>query len=365
MGKKISRLCVIVLVLVLVMLCGCHKKNNNDKDNSDEDKNKGIRIGFSFDSFVIERWRKDADVFTSTIKDYDANAEVNVQNANGEKEVQISQINYLIDKKYDVIVIVGIDANSLGDVVKRAKKAGIPVIAYDRLLRKADVDLYISFDNEQVGTLMGEELVKAGLPRRKVLKITGPEEDNNVSMVEKGFDKVMKENNIEIIKPVVRVENWNSNIAEKYIRDEKNRETLKEIDGIMCGNDDIATTVIRTLSECHLEGDIKVVGQDADVEACQRIAEGNMLMTVYKPVEKLAEKAAEYAIDFAKKKRVNVKDTIYDGKNDISYVCLPVEKVDKNNLDEKIIESGFHLYDEIYGSNPKDENKETESSEKK
>ena len=355
MGKKISRLGVIVLVLVLVMLCGCDKKNNNDKDNSDKDKNKSIRIGFSFDSFVIERWRKDSEVFTSKIKDYDGNAEVNVQNANGDKDVQISQINYLIDKKYDVIVIVGIDANGLSDVVKKAKKAGIPVIAYDRLIRKANVDLYISFDNEQVGTLMGEELVESGLPRKKVLKITGPEEDNNVSMVEKGFDKVMKENGIEIIKPVVRVDNWNSTIAEKYIRDEKNREILEGIDGIMCGNDDIATTVIRTLSECHLEGDIKVVGQDADVEACRRIAEGNMLMTVYKPVEKLAEKAAEYAIDFAKKKRVDIKGKISDGENDdIPYVCLPVEKVDKNNLDEKIIESGFHLYDEIYGTKPKE-----------
>ena len=71
----------------------------------------------------------------------------------------------------------------------RLKSAGIPVISYDRLIKNADVDLYISFDNEMVGTLMGEALVEAGLPNKKVLMLSGPNEDNNVSLGESRFQK--------------------------------------------------------------------------------------------------------------------------------------------------------------------------------
>ena len=96
-----------------------------------------------------------------------------------------------IEKKVDVLVIVCIDSDSLSEVVREAKSAGIPVISYDRLIKNADVDLYISFDNEQVGTLMGEALVKAGLPNKKVMMLSGPNEDNNVSLVERGFKDVI------------------------------------------------------------------------------------------------------------------------------------------------------------------------------
>ena len=121
-----------------------------------------------------------------------------MQNANGNLEEQISQIQYLIEKKVDVIVIVASDCNGLSEVVTQAKDAGIIVIAYYRLINNADVDLYISFDNERVGTLMGEALSECYLPHKKVLMLTGPLEDNNVVMIEDGFRSVMQKKGIEI-----------------------------------------------------------------------------------------------------------------------------------------------------------------------
>lgn len=350
MGKKIYKLCVIILVLIMVMLCACEKKKDKKEEETKETNKDIIKIGMSFDSFVVERWRKDADVFTSKIKDYYGDAEVNIQNANGNASDQVAQIEYLIESKVDVLVIVCINSESLSGVIEKAKKAGIPIIAYDRLISNANVDLYISFDNYKVGEEMAEALYKAGLPGKKVLMLPGPDEDNNVAMVCEGFKKVMEEKGVRIVDSY-SVENWDSLKAKAYIEHLYNdTEVLDSIDGIMCGNDAIATSVIRTLSELRMTNkNIKVVGQDADIEACQRIVEGTQLMTVYKPVETLASTAADYAIDLARNHKLDdVGGTIYDGKDEVPYKCLDIIAVDKDNMDETVIKSGFHLYDDVY-----------------
>ena len=262
-------------------------------------------------------------------------------------------IKYLIDKKVDVLVIICIDSNELSDVVSEAQSKGIPVIAYDRLIKNAKVDLYISFDNYMVGQLMGEALAKSGLPNKRVLMLSGPYEDNNVSMVEEGFRKVMSDNGVTITD-CFHASGWKAEEASKYINEHLNE--LGNVDAIMCGNDNIATTIIRTLAEARLAGKIKIVGQDADIEACQRIVEGTQVMTVYKPVEKLAQVAAEYAIKLAKHEELSdVTEKISDGSYDVPYYYIEPIAVTKNNMDETVIESGFHLRDEVYMNIPDEE----------
>ena len=335
----------ILLALCIVFVAGCGDNRVEHVDEVSEEET-GLKIGFSFDSFIIERWRRDCDVFVSKIKEYDPNADVNVQNANGDIETQKSQIRYLIEKKCDVLVIVCIDSESLSGVVAEAKEAGIPVIAYDRLIKSSNVDLYISFDNEKVGYLMGESLVNTDLPKKNVLMLSGPTEDNNVSMVESGFRKVMTAHHVNI-QDCYNVPGWKAEDAAEYINHHLNE--LDKIDAIMCGNDNIATTIIRTLSEARLAGKIKIVGQDADLEACQRIVEGTQVMTVYKPVEKLAQAAAEYAIKLAEGEELSdVTDTISDGDYEVPYYYLDPIAVTKDNIDETIIDSGFHLRDDVY-----------------
>lgn len=347
---KITKRLLICLLLCLLLLPGCvgcsREPENVIEETTAEDP---IRIGMSFDSFVIERWQKDRDVFVAAAKEY--GAEVNVQNANGDLEEQISQIQYLIKKKVDVIVIVAIDCDGLSNVVRQAKEAGIKVIAYDRLINNADVDLYISFDNEMVGALMGEALAECDLPHQKVLMLAGPVEDSNVSMIESGFRRVMEEHDIEIAD-IMHADGWKAELASDYINE--NIEMLDEVDAIMCGNDMIATNVIRTLAENRLAGKIKIVGQDADLEACQRIVEGTQVMTVYKPVEKLAQKAAKYACMMAKGEPFLQEAaegeyvTISDGTYSVPYVVLEPISVNADNMKEVIIDSGFHFEEEVY-----------------
>ena len=332
-------------IMLLLTACGS-TEDSSDVKTEEEDK---IQIGMSFDSFVVERWERDRDVFVSVAKEL--GAEVNVQNANGDIEEQKKQLDYFIKKGMDVIVVVCIDSNELKSYVDKAHDAGIKVIAYDRLINNAGVDLYITFDNEMVGTMMAQALVDEGVAGGSVLMLEGSSTDSNVFMVENGFKQVMEENDVTILDSMY-AEGWRAELAASYIYEHK--DIVQQADAIMCGNDDLASKVVRALVESRMAGDILVVGQDADLEACQRIVEGTQVMTVYKPVEKLAQRAAECAVLLAKGEKIEGEDvsTIDDGSYLITYVGLEPVSVNAENMNEVIIGSGFHLKEDVYLNAP-------------
>ncbi len=338
--KKI--VCLFMVCLLLFTGCSSKEKESEQKTGQGDDK---INIGMSFDSFVIERWQRDRDVFVSTAKEL--GAIVNVQNANGDVKKQIEQIEYFVKKGMDVIVIVCIDSDSLKGVVEKARDAGIKIIAYDRAIMNANVDLYISFDNEMVGKLMAEAFVAKGVSGGNVLMLGGSPLDNNVPLVENGFLGVCSMNDINVIDSI-HCDGWRAELAADYVY--ANPDKVSEANAIMCGNDNLAGQVIRALSERRLAGEISVVGQDADLEACQRIVEGTQLMTVYKPVEKLARRAAECAIALARGEKIPGEDVsaIDDGKYLVQYIGLKPIAVTKDNIDEVIIGNGFHLKEDVY-----------------
>lgn len=331
---------IVVMTLSISMLTGC-AANTPDSAEDSKEKTEDIEIGLCFDSFVIERWEKDRDVFVDTASSLGAT--VNVQNANGDVEKQIEQITYLIDKGVDCLVIIPVDGEALTDVIKTAKEKDIAVVCYDRIIPNADTDLYISFDNNMVGQMLGQAITDSGA--KSVVMICGPLTDGNVPMVIDGFCSVMNENNIEILDTYY-CEGWKAELGGAYVYD--NLDIIKEADAIMCGNDDVATSVIRALAVCQLAGVKPVVGQDADLPACQHIVEGTQLMTVFKPVSKLAEQAAQLSVRLANGENIDVDTVISDGKYDIPYVAAQPVAVTKENIDEVIIDSGFHSKEDVY-----------------
>ena len=330
------------ILMILTVLGGCTTAENKPESNV-EVSDDTIEIGMSFDSFVIERWQRERDVFIATAKELGAN--VNVQTANGEVEEQIAQIEYFVEKEVDLIVVVPIDAYKIQGAVGKAKRAGIPVVCYDRVVRSANTDLFISFDNEAVGRLMAQELFKVAGRDKNVIMICGPESDYNTDMVEDGFAQIMNNYRGTVIGSC-RCDNWRAEMAYDYVSE--NIDLVQQADLIMCGNDSLAGEAIRALAERRMAGKIPVCGQDADLEACQRIVEGTQLMTVYKPVEKLAKTAAEYSVKLAKGEKLDISTTYYDGAYDIPYVALEPICVTAENLDEAVIASGFHLREDVY-----------------
>lgn len=335
--------CFITALMLLLAIFGCGKAESGKEDYAGEEEK--IQIGMSFDSFVIERWQRDRDVFVSVAKEL--GAEVNVQNANGVVEEQKKQIDYFIQKGMDVIVIIAIDPASLRESVKKAKDAGIKVLSYDRLIDDADVDLYISFDNEMVGEMMARALLVEGLDEGNVIMIGGSPTDNNVPLVEGAFRQVMTKHRVTILDSI-HADNWRAEEAAAYIY--ANPLKVAQADAIMCGNDDLATQAVRALAETRQAGNMLVVGQDADLAACQRIVEGTQVMTVYKPVERLATRAAEEAVALAKGEEIAGDDvTLIDsGSYRVPYIGLEPISVNRDNIDEVIIGSGFHLKEDVY-----------------
>ena len=341
--KKRVLIPIVVILFVLIAIV-VFSKEKEIPDNNMEEKD-SIQIGMSFDSFVIERWIRDRDVFVSTAREL--GAEVNVQNANGDIEEQKKHIEYFIDKGMDAIVIICIDSYGLREHVQKAQDAGIRVIAYDRLIMDANVDLYISFDNAMVGTMMAEALVDNGISGGNVLMLGGSSADSNVHMLEGGFRDTMEQNNVTILDSI-HAENWEAEVAGTYIYE--HMDVVSKTDAIMCGNDNLASQVVPALSARRLAGEVLVVGQDADLQACQRIVEGTQLMTVYKPVEKLAKCAAECVVELVEGGKVTGEDvvTFHDGSNEVPYIGIMPISVTEENINEVIIDSGFHLKEDVY-----------------
>ena len=358
-AKKMTVLILVIAILLVSVMTGC---SYNSAPKKVADKKKSINIGLCFDSFVIERWLRERDTFVTAAKEL--GAKVNVQNANGDVKEQISQIDYLISQNVDVIVIIAVDCEAISDAVKRAKNKGISVISYDRLIKNVDADLYISFDNETVGRDMGKAM-KHALPHGgKIFEINGSSADDNVIRVEKAFKQEISEAGIDIVYSDY-CKGWTAKAAGEYV--EKALEKYPDVDGIMCGNDDLASEVARVLSENRLSGKVALIGQDADLLACQRIVEGTQKMTEFKKVEELAKTAAYFAVKIAKgekyykagdsgqKKENDEKSSDYiatkkidNGKSLVPYYSLKPVMVTKSNLDSIIIDSGFHTKEEVY-----------------
>ncbi len=297
---------------------------------------------------MVERWRRDVDLFSRSAEDLDATVKLRI--ANQDADTQISQVQELMDSGIDVLVIIPNDAKKLGEICKQVKRRGIPVISYDRLVYHAGVDLYISFDNERVGSLMAEEAVRV-VPKGHYVVINGAVTDNNSHMINRGIHQVLDS---AIEKGTIRLigEIWPGDWIsdEVKVRFEKllNDRRDTPIDVVLCGNDMLAETVIQILSENRLIRTAKVFGQDAELAACQRIAEGSQFGTVYKPIDALALKAAGFAVMLAKKEKIETPHTIFDGEHNVPYIKIEPILVTRKNLESTIIKDGFHKREDVF-----------------
>lgn len=338
--KRWRRLLALLLALALVLAgCGQGEEPDTDESGGQEDY---LQIGMTFDSFVIERWRRDQDVFVSAAED--AGAEVYVQNANGDVEEQIAQVEYFIEREMDAIVIIAVDCYALSEVVQRAKDAGIVVVAYDRMIVNANLDLYISFDSEAVGRMMAETLAEELEAGSNIVCVYGPDSDANVAELKTGIQAVLAESELNVVYSC-SAEGWLAETAYEAVEDALDQGL--EFDGVLCGNDDLATQAFQALSEHRLASSVCLVGQDAELAACQRIVEGTQAMTVYKPVEKLARTAAEYTIRLIQGETLDLESR-NNGLADIPTQLIEPVKVTAENMQEVIVDGGFHLADEVY-----------------
>jgi D-xylose transport system substrate-binding protein len=306
-----------------------------------------IKIGFSMDTLKEERWQKDKDLFKKAVESL--GAEVEIMAANGDDAVQIMQAETLISHGIDLLVVVPHNAEAAASIVKKAHSAGIKVLAYDRLVKNADVDLYVSFDNEQVGEMQAKAITKL-VPKGKYVYIGGADTDNNAHLFKKGVFNVLQPL-IDKGDITVVYDQWTKDWTPANAL--ANMEAAlkandNQIDAVIAANDATAGGVIQALAAQGLAGKIPVSGQDAELAAAQRIVEGTQTMTVYKPIKALTEKVAKLAVKLARGEKIGADRKVNNGKIEVPSVLLPPITVDKLNIDDTIIADGFHSREDIY-----------------
>lgn len=330
----------------------------------------GGLVGVSMPTKSLERWNRDGSHLEELLKK--EGYEVSLQYADNKVEQQITQIQNMINESPKVLVVASIDGSALAPVLDQAKDAGIPVIAYDRLIRDTEaVDYYATFDNYKVGQLQGEYIEKAlGLKDGKgpynFEPFSGSPDDNNAKFFFSGAWDVLSPY-IESGKLVVPsgkdpksidewqsigIQAWMSTTAQAEMETRLNSfYSDKKVEAVLSPNDALALGISQALDSDGYTGDNWPVltGQDADLANIQNILAGKQSMTVWKDTRALGDRVAKMVDQIVKGETVEVNDTqSYDnGKKVVpSYLLDPVV-ITKDKVQSELVDSGFYSAAEL------------------
>lgn len=308
---------------------------------------KNPKIGFSIDDLRVERWARDRDYFTAAATQL--GAKVFVQSADASEQKQIAQIENLISRGVDVLVIVPYNATVLNNAVREAKKAKIKVISYDRLILNSDIDAYISFDNKAVGEMQAKAVV-ALKPKGNYYLLGGAPTDNNAKMLREGqlavLQPLVDKGDIKIVGKQW-VKDWSASEAMAIVENALTANNNK-IDAIVASNDGTAGGAIQALASQKLSGKVPVSGQDADLAAVRRVMAGSQAMTVYKPLKLIATEAAKLSVQLVRNEKVAFNSQYDNGFKKVDTLLLKPTPLTKANV-SLLVKDGFYTEAQIAG----------------
>lgn len=301
---------------------------------------KNPKIGFSIDDLRVERWTRDRDFFTAEAEKL--GAKVFVQSADASEQRQIAQIENLISRGVDVLVIVPYNATVLNNAIREAKKAKIKVVSYDRLILNADIDAYISFDNTKVGELQAAGVV-ALKPKGNFYLLGGAPTDNNAKMLREGQMKVLQplvdKGDVKIVGKQW-VKDWSASEAMTIVENALTANGNK-IDAVLASNDGTAGGAIQALTAQKLQGKVPVSGQDADLAAVKRVIAGTQAMTVYKPLKLIAQEAAKLSVQLVRNEKPAYNSSYDNGMKKVDTLLLKPIPLNKDNVN-LLVDDGFY-----------------------
>ena len=339
--KLVKRMiCLIMLFALVCPAFGCAAANTG--------KNRDGKplIGISMCSLLVERWYKDRNAFTAELSRLDA--DVIVQNANNDVELQAEQIDDLLDRGIDVLIVIPVSSTAFKDQLSRALRSGVKVISYERLIENLHTDAYYSFDNVRVGELLALGLLD-GMAEGELVLINGDRNDHNTELYREGYMHILQPHidsgRIRIAGDVYCAD-WE--VEHAYNEVERLLGDNVHIDGIIATNDSLAGSAIQVLLEKGIADSVVVVGQDGDLAAYQRIVEGVQHATVYKNYTKLASAAALAAYRMSGDKPFAYSEKIDNGGEMIKYYKLSPQLVTKDNIDKVVIDGGVYTADQVY-----------------
>lgn len=360
--KKLSLMLAILFLAIALVGCGNDVESAGKKGEKDKKT-----VGLAMPTKSSERWVKDGENMKIEFEALGYN--VDMQYAEDVVENQVSQIENMITKGVDILVIASIDGEALTEVLNKAKKQDIPVIAYDRLIMNSDhVSYYATFDNFEVGVLQGEYIEEQlGLTNGKgpfnIELFAGSPDDNNAYFFWDGALSILQPY-IDEGKLVVRSKQtdfkqgatlrWDGSLAQERMDNLLSAHYSSEkIDVVYSPYDGISRGVISSLKAVGYGSGSKpmpiVTGQDAELASIKSIIAGEQTQTIFKDTRELAKKAVDMADSVLKGKEPEINDTeTYDNGERVvpSYLLVPAS-VDSDNYKEILVDSEYYTEDEL------------------
>lgn len=380
--KLLSAILATAMVASLVVGCGSSSSTTTEAPAAEGEAaeaeapapvaagEEGGKVGVAMPTQSSERWINDGANMKAKLEAL--GYEVDLQYAEDDVQMQVSQIENMIAAGAQCLVIASIDSSALVNVEAQAKEAGIPIIAYDRLLMDTDaVSYYASFDNEGVGTAIGEyiktakdlDAAKAAGESYTIEFLMGSPDDNNAVLLHKGVLGVLQpylDDGTLVCKTgrtsfedtcILR---WSQETAQQnmenyltgFYADENLDIVCSAFDGFSYGAKAALQGAGYTAENWPL-----VTGQDAELMACKNILDGTQTASIYKNTSLLADKCVTMveAVMKGAEPEINDTETYDNGKIVVpSYLCTPIA-VDKDNLVDIIVDQDQYYTKEDLG----------------
>lgn len=295
----------------------------------------------------------DRPTFVAKVQALCPSCKIDYANANQDPVRQQQQAEAAITKGAKVLVLDAVDAKAAVATVNRAKAAGIPVIAYDRLITGAPIAYYVSFNNVKVGELQAQTLIDkigAAGKGKSIVMLNGSPTDPSSGDYKKGAHSVLDHAQVRIGKEY-DTQDWSPDKAEREMEQAITALGKDKIVGVYSANDGMASGAIAAMKGGGIDPkSLPTTGQDSEVAAIQRILVGDQFMTIYLRIKKQAEASAEIAVALAQGKQppaglVNAKTD--NGATQVPSVLLAPTAVTKDNIKDTIIADDFLTSKEI------------------
>ncbi|MEV0319872.1 sugar ABC transporter substrate-binding protein [Streptomyces sp. NPDC050658] len=341
--------------MLALSLAACGGLLDSDDSSAKEDrKGDDVTVGLLLPESETARYEKfDHPIIEKQVdKLTNGKGKVVYANAGQDAAKQSAQLDKMVADKVDVVLVSAVDAKKIAPSVKKAKEADIPVIAYDRLA-EGPVSGYVAFDNELVGQVQGQALLKAlGSDRRnsKIVMINGSPTDPNAAVFKDGALSQF-ENQVDVAKSY-DTDGWKPETAQAHMRDAITALGKDNIAGVYSANDGMAGGVIKALKAAGLTELPPVTGQDAELPAVQRVVAGEQYMSVYKSYPEEAVGAAQMAVRIAQGRMVEFDALAGDTSENASTKNIPsllvsVRPLTQDTIKSTVIEDGIYKTSEI------------------
>jgi D-xylose transport system substrate-binding protein len=308
-------------------------------------------VGLLLPSRAVPRWEQsDKPLIEKRLKELCPHCTMEYANAENDAGRQRQQVMSMITKRVRVLILDAADTRALRSSVQEADKAGIPVVAYDRLV-EGPISAYVSFDGAKVGRLQGEALLKAMGGKANdgnVVMMNGDPTSANAVWFRRGAMSVIT-GKVKIARSYDTVD-WSSEKAHANMSAAIAALGPDRIGGVLAANDSIAAGVISALKGAGVGKLPPVTGQDADLDAVQRIVKGEQYMTVYKPFRAEAVAAVAMAVALGRGEDLRgVATTTTDSPTTkrIPSVLLTPRAVTVGNIKQTLVKDGVYAIDRI------------------